>query len=822
MSTATVEVTKEKSPQAGELEGFQINNTLHGSSGMNISGSEAIEQDAGWEAHRVVVFHGQFDSHASEAPQLAHKYGHDYETATLGDVFGMKPASVDKSRAPAMIPSGYFAFNARTHDVQQKHGSFVALTGDIDEGSPSMDMVEQAVRGFAGNDVAVLIYSSSSATAEMKKWRVVIPLAKPCTFAQWEELQHVFFGFMEAQGLKMDWALARAAQPVYLPNVPAEKRTAEGEPIFHERLATNGGGLMPDHPVVAACLATLRENKAQADAAAEQARAKARAKKMERMASGDASPVDEFNKAYSIEEMMQRNGYTDGPRDNWRSPYQSSKTFATHNFGDYWVSLSQSDATAGLGTRCQKGGCWGDAFDLFCHFEHDGDFKKAVREASILLGLSKTSNKSIQPSVMDLEAAKRAQEARSAAVKASSAGEVDQVTGEGWSGPVVARHVFGVGQFMSEMTPKFWILQKVLAKGWLYALAASPGAGKTAVALLLTLRAAMGQQFMGRKVSKSKVLYLCGENPQDVRGRFDALLRRHSMTLADVEGQVFFTKSPFNIDDKQDLDAFIADAQQHDPFDLCIIDTQKAHSGAEDEDNNSESHELAQAMRRLGVGIGDPCILTLSHPTKTPTRDTLLPRGGSSFTGSIDGVLCLWKADRGAPSELFSHKDKFRGKAFEGEFFQLDEDEHPTLVDNFGDPDVTVVASEMTGHADISAIQRTVADSGNAIVLDKIREACLRGELRSKTEWASELGKKSDYLRVLNGLVTSGQLVGVPCPGALVGKRQELDVLVPQSVGVSDALRAAAVRRLAVPAIDEEVKKKIQGIVQSLDGATEK
>lgn len=379
------------------------------------------------------------------------------------------------------------------------------------------------------------------------------------------------------------------------------------------------------------------------------------------------------------------------------------------------------------------------------------------------------------------------------------------------------RMVFRAGEFMSEMTPKFWILQRVLAKGWLYALAASPGAGKTAVALLLTLCAAMGREFMGRKVTRSKVLYLCGENPQDVRSRFDALLRKHEMTLADVEGQVFFTQSPFNIDDRQDLDAFIADAQQHGPFDLCLIDTQKAHSGAEDENDTSGQHELAQAMRRLGDGIGDPCILTLSHPTKNAGKDSLLPRGGSSFTGSIDGVICLWREGRGSPSEMFSHKDKFRGKAFEGEFFKMDEVEHPTLLDNFGDADVTVVASELTGQAVISGILKAVDNGSTAIVLDKIREACLRGELLSKTQWAEEIpGNNAANLKTLNGLITAGLLAGVPCPGELVGKRQKVKVLVPQSVNLNDAFRAAAQYYLAVPAIKEEDKVELQRIVQNL------
>lgn len=767
-----------------------------------------------WMHSPVVTFMGQYDSHASE--EKPHLRGRDYRTLTLAEVFEMEPACFDKGDGPAMIPSSYFEWDARTHDVQRQRGSFVALTGDIDKGSPSIEAVESAVRGFVGEGVGFLIYSSSSASAEVKKWRIVIPLENPAGFEQWENLQTVFFTFMEAQGLAMDWALARAAQPVYLPNVPPSKRGADGMPLFFEKATVWGRGLRSTDPVVAACLEDLCQQIQAQESAAAEAREAARIRARNRQESGAPSVIEAFNGACSVEQMLEANGYARGPRDNWRSPHQSSKTFATKNFGDRWVSMSESDAHAGLGFRDSKGFRSGDAFDLFCHFEHAGDRTKAVKAAAQMLGMDRNGNDRTAASaaVLDLEAAKRAQELRRQAGQGLPLAQEPQDA----SSPLDAkRRIFGAGEFMVEHVPTFWILQKVLAKGWLYALAASPGAGKTAVALLLTLRAAMGQDFIGRKVSQSKVLYLCGENPQDVRGRFDALLRVHGMTLADVEGRIYFTKSPFNIDDPQDLDAFTEDARQYGPFDLCIVDTQKAHSCHEDEDSNSGAHELAQALRRLGADIGNPCVLTLSHPTKTPTRETLLPRGGSAFTGSIDGVLCLWRNDRGAPSELFTHKDKFRGKAFEGVMFKLDEVEHPTLVDNFGDPSTTVVAREDVAQADISGVLKALDGVSAAGVLDQIRERCLKGQLFSKDQWVKEFGgNRSETLKNLNALVTSGQLQQVPAPKVLTGMSREISVLIPASVDMHAAFRAAAEFRVSLPTTTEKDRPALERILQNV------
>jgi hypothetical protein len=68
---------------------------------------------------------------------------------------------------------------------------------------------------------------------------------------------------------------------------------------------------------------------------------------------------------------------------HWRSPMQTSGTFATQLYPDGgWHSLSGSDAAAGLGKQSPKGGVFGSAFDLYAHFEHRGNFARAVASQS--------------------------------------------------------------------------------------------------------------------------------------------------------------------------------------------------------------------------------------------------------------------------------------------------------------------------------------------------------------------------------------------------------------------------------------------------------
>ena len=162
--------------------------------------------------------------------------GRDYETVSFADLRRMcrEPAAEPKLHAPAFIASTYIGHLARNHEEQRKRGHFHALIADVDTGSPTLEELEAAVVRSLG-DNARLIYSSSSATAERRKWRVIFPVRDPIAGSAYADVQAAFFDALRHQGIACDYALARTGQPVFLPNVPPFPKHSGG-PVQMGRL----------------------------------------------------------------------------------------------------------------------------------------------------------------------------------------------------------------------------------------------------------------------------------------------------------------------------------------------------------------------------------------------------------------------------------------------------------------------------------------------------------------------------------------------------------------------------------------------------------
>jgi hypothetical protein len=125
----------------------------------------------------------------------------------------------------------------------------------------------------------------------------------------------------------------------------------------------------------------------------------AKRKRKPEAADDAASVIDHFNQRHAIADLLAKHGYEqDGASDHWRSPYQSTGTFATMDAGDHWVSLSESDAVAGIGAAAAGGYRWGDAFDLYVHYEHGGDRTRAICAYAEAAGIGREKPASSGPS----------------------------------------------------------------------------------------------------------------------------------------------------------------------------------------------------------------------------------------------------------------------------------------------------------------------------------------------------------------------------------------------------------------------------------------
>lgn len=331
------------------------------------------------EPVRFVTGNGSADTHALEIkdqesgqikPNPHASAGKPYDAISFEEIVELAkaPRRVDKSKAQWAIFSTYCEFDARVHKVQYEKGEYRVLPVDLDKDAPNISGVRSAIHEALG-DVTCLIYASRSATEAVPKWRILIPLNKPVSGSVYAETQRALLDLLEAQGLTCDRTLERTGQLVFLPN---KGDYYAYEHIQGERLNVGDGAIW----------ARVQANKT-ADEKAKSLSAQAMAKRPPKVweDNADCTPTHWFNSHNNLTDLMLRYGYEQrGSSVHWRSPHQSGGSFATMVVDERWVSLSWSDRDAGLGHAAESGTVFGDAYDLFVHFECDGNHSTAWRE----------------------------------------------------------------------------------------------------------------------------------------------------------------------------------------------------------------------------------------------------------------------------------------------------------------------------------------------------------------------------------------------------------------------------------------------------------
>lgn len=305
--------------------------------------------------------------------------GQPYAGITGPEIVAMirNPVDCSKDDAPWFIPSTYREHDGRSFSVQRERGQYYALVLDIDKGKVHLPRLAGVMAEVTGG-ARVLIYATKSATEDAPRWRIIVPVSHVVDGGDYADTVAALCAMVaDASGGEVvgDASSERAAQVNYLPNRGAFY-------AFH----VSDGGKFPTDPEspVARLREERRRQQREADEAVRRERearqAKRAAERAQMAQPDDVSPVEEFNARHTIEALLDRYGYTrDGNGPHWQSRYQTSGSFATRDYGDHWISLSGSDAAAQVGAAAAGGARFGDAFDLYCHYEHGGDFTAAVR-----------------------------------------------------------------------------------------------------------------------------------------------------------------------------------------------------------------------------------------------------------------------------------------------------------------------------------------------------------------------------------------------------------------------------------------------------------
>jgi hypothetical protein len=404
-----------------------------------------------------------------------------------------------------------------------------------------------AVEAVCG-PVSLLAYSSSGATPENRKWRVLIPLAGVLSGADYELAQTALFDLLHANGIHPDGALARCGQPIYLPNVPLGKRNPDLTPIFYQHCIVRGGMLRLDAD--SAIRQEIDRRLEQYRLAAEQAdraraeRERQRAERRQKFPD-QVSPVDAFNADHTIEDLFARYQYERrGSSQHYRSRYQTSPSFATQNFVTHWVSLSGSDAAAGVGKSKSLGEnsyCWGDAFDLFVHYEHDGDFDKAVRAYGLEISPAKTEIDMPENGMDDFDYV--APQAAPEPPASAEADDIDLGSFDTPDAPEAAPDWPTLYDMFDEASiePRRWIYAHHYLRSFVSVLASAGGIGKTSLQIVEALAIVTGRPLLGEEVKERTNVWIVNlEDPlEEIQRRVLAAMRHYGIKPSEVEGRLF-------------------------------------------------------------------------------------------------------------------------------------------------------------------------------------------------------------------------------------------------------------------------------------------
>jgi RecA-family ATPase len=272
-------------------------------------------------------------------------------------------------------------------------------------------------------------------------------------------------------------------------------------------------------------------------------------------------------------------------------------------------------------------------------------------------------------------------------------------------------------QFMATFTWPDYLVDGIIQRGRLTALTSPTGHGKTAVALLLACMIATGRNLGNIEVTQGHVVFLAGENPDDLCGRCFAACETYSIDAAKLPIHFLPGNFPMTEEAAERLKQMIDDLEV--PIALIIGDSAAAFfPGDNDNDNVQQGSFARSSLRILNRCQGKPGVMILCHPVKNAAKDNLLPRGGGAFLNELDVNLTLW-ADAQGETTTLHWQGKIRGADFQPVNFALNPVRLRDKVDAKGRPFMSVVATLQTEEQAETVIRQTNLDENT--VLEHLR-----------------------------------------------------------------------------------------------------
>lgn len=254
------------------------------------------------------------------------------------------------------------------------------------------------------------------------------------------------------------------------------------------------------------------------------------------------------------------------------------------------------------------------------------------------------------------------------------------------NGPAFA--IQSAADFTADFVAPEYLIDGVVQRGRLYTLTAPTGSGKTAIMLHAAACMANGDSVCDRETEGGDVLYMAGENPDDVRARVIATLEQAKIPAA--ASRLHFIAGTFSL--RQYMAQIHSALERLPNCNLVIIDTLAAYFDGDDANSNAQMLDFARVCRKITEGPNKPAVIMPAHPVKNAQKTNLTPMGGSALLNEVDGNLCLWKRETAVEMHW---QGKHRGADFEPLNFELEGVKSERIKDSKGRLMPTVLAKPL-------------------------------------------------------------------------------------------------------------------------------
>lgn len=515
---------------------------------------------------------------------------------------------------------------------------------DLDDLQP--DDVKQVHEWCEKSGLALVLATTYSHTPDHPRLRMWIRCSRPVAAAE-----HAFLhrSFAEIFPFKLDVAVAKPSQPIFLPACPPARKA-------HAFAREYPGKSMNVDAMLKGYADVIREQE-------ETRRNLGKGIKTGVRTAGGT--IDLFNQHFDLRDLMDNHpDYRRRGRNRYMYVGSTSKRPAVILYpksagegGDTVISFHTSGdplarpSAAGVARRQ-------DAFAAYTILEHNDDFKAAFEGARRWVsarGLDATEKKEDGP-------------------------------------PEKPMLILTTRSVSKNLAPRESVIQGLLERRSITLATGDSNSGKTTILQYQSLCVATGRSFGEHTTTKAKVLWVAGEDAYNAQIRYLGLMQKLGLVHDDLEETLFILPQRIEVMRPDSLstlhEAIASTLPKHEDIGAIYLDSKSMVWGGEDENSNDEAARFIQILHDDFAQRYGAAVVVTHHLTKFKEKAQQTARGAGALINNADQE---WRFDKNGNDRIVAMEHgKLRmapwaAKNFFIEVYELKLDaETEHLRDNFG------------------------------------------------------------------------------------------------------------------------------------------